>query len=283
MIFRRTHMQYYYELLSGPIAPEIQRFISVDEEGLLLPFFGDDSQITELQEDVLQDLVREYKLYFGVSLQAVYFRSSVYFDTNKIRFDCIVVTNSDDFKNPQSLQSYLNTALAYKYSFIRYYNTRIYSEAQLLTNPYYQFVVKVLCLRIYGTPYERRIPSMRINDEIFYSIKVMDSKIANLELQWRTNSNPLAACRHTLKHIIRASFEVIAHRVRGYTRDIDLCSQIFIECCPAQKNSMERIHGYLSEQYFTKEQFLSDVKEHAQLLKLINKSDSYVSGKGTYT
>jgi hypothetical protein len=212
----------------------------------------------------------------------VYFRSSVYFDVNKIRFDCVIITDNMEFKNPASLQSYLNMTLAYKYSFIRYYNTKVYSEEELLTTSYCQFVIKVLCLRIYGTPYEDRIPSIRVDDGIFYSIKVLDSKIANLELQWRISSNPLAACRHTLKHLIRASFEVIAHRVNGYTRDVNLCSQIFINCCSAQKDSMNRIYGYLSMQYIPKEQFLSDVKEHAEIIKIIYKSNSYASGKGTH-
>jgi hypothetical protein len=47
-------MRYFYEILSNPIVVKNDNFIGVNEQGHLLPFFGSDTAITELQNDVLQ-------------------------------------------------------------------------------------------------------------------------------------------------------------------------------------------------------------------------------------
>lgn len=257
---------YFYELARNPVRTSIP----LDEDGFLEPTFSNDSALSQFQKDITRELIFHSKEIANNDLISIYFRGAIVLYDGKIRFDTIMIVDTDAEKYRKKISDYLVLVIGRRYPNIKFFNNHVISVIDLFKNRYLQFIVKNLSLRVHGKDLESPIAKFMLNEEVCYSINVLDSKIG-LAKNAKSNhpSYFIVYCRHLVKHLLRASFEVIIKKQKFYTRDIDVCMSCFKQEFPQHQKLIDKIHSYLLCDTVNADVFFADVMRLREVLQEI--------------
>jgi uncharacterized protein len=229
------------------------RFWKTDETGYL----QNDSSLNLVSEKyrvVLRDAVTAYQQIFGTKLEAIYLTGSVsrgLEDAEKSDIDFFAVLRPGahietgmelDLATEKARISILHPWIK-KFDFEIWENVWVFPEDCSFS--IFAFVIKVHSILLNGVDLAQKIPSFNLQSEI---PAVDIGEIANdlAEAIDEVNQNSTSAnvqywSKRIAKNIIRAAFALVMLEHGRFTRDIDLCSQTYLEYVPERSSDLNAV------------------------------------------
>lgn len=230
-------MQWFYEGNHG-LFPLIS--FADDRGNLSQPLIR---RLSHLESAICTEVMSIVKSYYKNDLVSFYYRGSSGNSTERIRIDFVIVVKEKADRSLNVAQ-FIMSALRFRYSFIRFYNCLVLELNDVNRNEYFQFIIAILSKRLSGVPLERQFLPIKLGPSIYYSINVLEDKLAALTRS--TNDEVFqAGAKHLIKHILRASFETICIDEKKYTRDLWLSAHYFLMYYPEYNEKLSVLLGYL--------------------------------------
>jgi predicted nucleotidyltransferase len=224
-------------------------FIPLDSDGHLINL-ADAEKVGPRWRPLIESLVDECRSRYQ-DLASVYIRGSVATGTavwGRSDLDLIAVTYQEHPFDRVWIREAADRTLS-RHSTVVDIDLAITSAAAILTDRKSGFYIKTQSALVYGQDFAPRITPYRIDADAF-------SHLFNLELDLKTVRCAVDGASETfartlilrlVKRVLRAGLELVAERQQAYTRDPDMCCELFGKYYPEKAAAMRKILGLMSE------------------------------------
>ncbi|MFD6528751.1 nucleotidyltransferase domain-containing protein [Streptomyces sp. NPDC060184] len=224
-------------------------FIPLDSHGHLINL-ADAEKVGPQWRPLIETLVDECRSRYE-DLASVYLRGSVATGTaqwGRSDLDLIAVTYQERGFDRAWIQQAVERTLS-RHSVVVDIDLAITSATAVLTDRKSGFYIKTQSALVYGEDFAPRIAPYPIDAEAF-------SHLFNLELDLKTVTGALAGASDALtrtlimrlvKRVLRACLELVAERHQAYTRDPEMCCEVFEKYHPERADAARNVLGLMTE------------------------------------
>lgn len=243
-------------------------FYPVDPNGFLKPPVNSINEIDPINEIILNEIIRECKRLFRKDLVGVYFRGSQLLNANFSDFDVVIVTENLGIWSSYNLSRHFDVKFGTQFYHIKNFDAVLLDHNQVKMQRDLQFIVKVLSVHVYGVEIEKDIADFRPTNEIAFLQHKFNAKWAHVRtLIGEGDGTQLKAMvNFMVKYFIRCAYELVLEREGRYTRELDLCHQVFSKYYPEYEHYSESILSYYDKKSFLKMEFVNDANVFCELL-----------------
>lgn len=221
-------------------------FVPIDSSGNFTNEFTI-SQVNSMWLKAAFTAVESYLLVLRHKLMSVYLRGSVAENKaieNFSDIDLILVCSESITFSELSQLRKCNSELKLKFPFVyRFDFTPVIYQDMLIDSKFlfYQFYIKVLSIKIFGADIAEKFPRFNMSNIILSQLPFVVDKIEKAILQINKIDNASGLKKWSssaFRSIIRAGLEKTIYKGGQYTRELNLCCQVFSDYYPDQRNKM---------------------------------------------
>jgi hypothetical protein len=250
---------------------ELNHFFPQTSEGFLTPKVEDVSQLSMLNQDILNIIAIEYEKIWADNLLSLFFLGSPVVHTKKMRFDTVAVVSDTVRLDYAKALATVNSHLLPKYSFIHYFNSSFFTIHNINNARYLQFIIKVLAIRVYGLDIETHYADFKANREIIFLLNNLDAKMLEIKNLIRAGTygkvDKGMLCNHAVKYLLRCAFELVIEKEKRYTREPLLCQQLFAKYYPQHEIISKEIFSCYNSNHVDEDNFIKLIYEFASVLR----------------
>jgi uncharacterized protein len=195
---------------------------------------------------ILEEISFFFKRLDNKNVQSVYLRGSLVWGWGIKNFsdlDLFIITSNLMTKLDKKIIKQFMDNLNKKYSFVTRVDMRYFTLRRIFSSKE-NVLIKLTGVCIYGDEIKKRIKNPRPGKDIAISISLLEEEIektkTEIEEGFYDKSNTKAMCLWIMKRMVRAGFEIVSKREGCFTRDLELCLEIFSKYYPSKRNSLKR-------------------------------------------
>ncbi len=202
-----------------------------------------------IQEEY-KPLIKEFSNFFkkikNKKIQTVYLRGSLVWGLglkNISDADFFIITSKKITEKEKNKIKEYTDKLNKKYLFVTKFDIRYFTLNEVLSAKE-NILIKLTGVLIHGEDIKDKLKNPKPGREVSISLDLLEMEILRTKNEVKNGiyneKNTKAMCLWIMKRIVRSGLELVSEREGCFTRDLELCLEIFSKYYPKKRNSMTK-------------------------------------------